>query len=207
MEASKLGLGIPRTPFFENLDPEVAKAVDAAIGVLRKISNHVVETMLPPTFPLLLPITGPEAYAYHAKSIAEFPDRYQPFTRDRIIQFAAGVTAQAYADAIRQTYLLRREIQKVFSNVDLLITPTMPKPAEKFTESKNFDPTGLQNTSPFDILGLPAISVPCGFTDSGLPSGLQISGAPFTESTVLSLAHAYEQETEWHKRHSRLIPV
>ena len=95
----------------------------------------------------------------------------------------------------------------MFSSVDLIITPTMPKPAENFAESKNFDLIGLQNTSPFDIFGLPTISVPCGFTASGLPIGLQISGAPFADSTVLSLAHAYEQETEWHKRHPRLPPV
>jgi Asp-tRNA(Asn)/Glu-tRNA(Gln) amidotransferase A subunit family amidase len=57
-----------------------------------------------------------------------------------------------------------------------------------------------QNTSPFDIFGLPTISVPCGFTNSGLPIGLQISGARFAEATVLSLARAYERETEWHNR-------
>jgi aspartyl-tRNA(Asn)/glutamyl-tRNA(Gln) amidotransferase subunit A len=205
MDTSRLRLGVPRSPFFENLDPEVAKAVETAIGVLRKISSHVTEPALPPTFPLVLAITGPEAYAYHAKSIAESPNRYQPSTRDRIIQLAANVTAPAYADALRQTNLLRREIKKVFSNVDLLITPTMPKPAETFAESKNFDSLGLQNTSPFDIFGLPTISVPCGFTTSGLPIGLQMSGAPFSESTVLALAHAYERETEWHKRHPMLV--
>jgi aspartyl-tRNA(Asn)/glutamyl-tRNA(Gln) amidotransferase subunit A len=207
LDAPKLRLGVPRSPFFENLDPEVAKAVETAIGVLRSISSHFVEATLPPTFPLLLPIIGPEAYAYHAKSIAESPDRYQPFTRDRIIQFAKDVTAPAYADALRQTNLLRREIKEMFSSIDLLITPTMPKPAETFADSKNFDRVGLQNTSPFDILGLPTISVPCGFTESGLPIGLQISGAPFAESSVLSLAHAYEHETEWHERRPRLPPV
>ena len=61
-----------------------------------------------------------------------------------------------------------------------------------------------RNTSPFDVLGLPAISIPCGFTTSGLPVGLQIVGAPFAESTVLILAHAYEMETQWHKRHPRI---
>jgi aspartyl-tRNA(Asn)/glutamyl-tRNA(Gln) amidotransferase subunit A len=204
VKTSKLRLGVPRSPFFENLDGEVAKAVEAAIGVLRKMGNDVTETSLPPTFPLLLPITGPEAYAYHAKLLAESPDRYQQFTRERIIQFAADIKAPAYADALRQTNLLRREIKKVFSTVDLLITPTMPKPAETLANSKSFDPIGLQNTSPFDIFGLPTISVPCGFTNFGLPIGLQISGAPFAESTVLSLANAYERETEWHKKHPKL---
>jgi aspartyl-tRNA(Asn)/glutamyl-tRNA(Gln) amidotransferase subunit A len=83
----------------------------------------------------------------------------------------------------------------------------MPHPAETFAESKNFDKVGLQNTSPFDIFGLPTISVLCGFTASGLPIGLQISGAPFAESTVLSLAQAYERETEWHKKRPALTPA
>jgi aspartyl-tRNA(Asn)/glutamyl-tRNA(Gln) amidotransferase subunit A len=204
METSKLRLGVPRSPFFENLNPEVAQAVEAAIAVLRKISDHVTEPTLPATFPLLINITGPEAYAYHSRWITEFPNLYQPVTRDRIIQFAANVKAPDYAAALRQTNLLRREIKKTFSSVDLLITPTMPHPAESLAQSKDFDMVGLQNTSPFDILGLPTITVPCGFTNSGLPIGLQISGAPFAESTVLALAYAYERETEWHKRHPTL---
>jgi aspartyl-tRNA(Asn)/glutamyl-tRNA(Gln) amidotransferase subunit A len=207
METSKLRLGVPRSPFFENLDPEVAQTVEAAIAALRKISNHFTEPTLPPTFPLMLTITGAEAYAYHAKSIVESPEKYQPFTRDRIIQLAADMKAPAYAAALRRTNLLRREITKIFSSVDLLITPTMPHLAESFAQSKTFDAVGLQNTSPFDVLGLPTISVPCGFASSGLPIGLQISGAPFAESTVLALAHAYERETEWHQRHPSLIPA
>lgn len=204
MKTSALRLGIPRSPFFENLDPEVAKAVEAAIGVLGKLAKSVSDTTLPSASSLMLTITGAEAYAYHAKWIAESPDRYQPFTRGRIIQLAANVKAPAYADALRQTNLLRRQITKAFSSVDLLITPTMPHTAETLAESKNFDRVGIQNTSPFDVFGLPTISVPCGFTNSGLPIGLQISGAPFAESMVLSLAHAYERETEWHKRHPGL---
>ncbi len=204
MDTSKLRLGIPRSPFYENLDPEVAKAVETAIGVLRKLAKSVNEKKLPLAGPTLFPITGVEAYAYHAKWIAESPEKYQPFTRDRIIQFAGSVKAPEYARALRQTCLLRREIVKEFSDVDLLITPTMPRPAETLAQSKDFDKFGLQNTSPFDVLGLPTISVPCGFTASGLPIGLQISGTPFAESTVLALAHAYERETEWHTRHPKL---
>lgn len=203
MEPSKLRLGVPRSAFFENLDPEVAKSVETAIGVLRKITNGVTATKLPQAAPML-PILGAEAYAYHSKWIAESPNRYQPFTRDRIIGLAADIKAPAYAEALRQTNLQRREINSVFSSVDLLITPTMPGPPETLAQSKNFDPMGIRNTSPFDIFGLPTISVPCGFTSSGLPIGLQISGAPFAESTVLALAHAYERETEWHRRHPKL---
>jgi aspartyl-tRNA(Asn)/glutamyl-tRNA(Gln) amidotransferase subunit A len=74
-------------------------------------------------------------------------------------------------------------------------------------ESKSFDQFGLQNTSPFDVYGLPAITVPCGFTGSGLPIGLQIAGAPWAEETILALAHAYERETEWHKSRPKLSPA
>ena len=99
-----------------------------------------------------------------------------------------------------QLDLLRREIKKIFSSVDLVITPTMPRPPVAIAESAGLDAVPPRNTSPFDIYGLPAISVPCGFTASGLPIGLQIAGAPFAESTVLALARAYEQTTEWHRR-------
>jgi aspartyl-tRNA(Asn)/glutamyl-tRNA(Gln) amidotransferase subunit A len=202
---SKLRVGVPRTLFFENLDPEVAEALEAAIGVLRKISSGVTETTIPPATSIL-PILRAEAYAYHSKSIAESPDRYQPFTRDRIIQ-SADDKASAYAEALRQTHVLRREITKVFSSVDLLITPTTPTAADAFSQSATFDPNRFRNTAPFDVFGLPTVSVPCGFARSGLPVGLQISAAPFAETTVLALAHAYERATEWHKRRPKLNPA
>lgn len=201
-------VGVPRSPFFETLDPDVAKAAETAIGVLRNITKSVSDVPKLPETGFMFPVLGTEAYAYHATWIAKSPDLYQPVTRDRIIQFAAGVKASDYAQALRQTNLLRREIVKVFSSVDLLITPTMHGPAETLTESKNFDSAGgLRNTSPFDLFGLPTISVPCGFTTSGLPIGLQISGAPWSESSVLTLAHAYERETKWHRRRPKLGPA
>ena len=99
--------------------------------------------------------------------------------------------------ARNQLELLRREIRKTFSSVDLLVTPTMPISPVLIVDSANPD---FRNTAPFDIFGLPAITVPCGFTGAGLPVGLQICGAPFAEATVLALARAYEQATEWHRR-------
>jgi aspartyl-tRNA(Asn)/glutamyl-tRNA(Gln) amidotransferase subunit A len=206
IKTSDLRLGIPRSPFFEGIDPEVAEAVDAAVEVLRKMTKSVVDTQLPPTGQLLT-IAGAEAYAYHSRWLAESPDRYQTFTRERIIALGAEVTASTYANALRETHQLRRQIVSVFTNVDLLITPTMPRPPETLAQSKSFDPIGIRNASPFNVLGLPSISVPCGFTSSGLPIGLQISGAPFAESTVLALAHAFEQATEWHKRKPELTAV
>jgi aspartyl-tRNA(Asn)/glutamyl-tRNA(Gln) amidotransferase subunit A len=203
MKTSALRLGIPRSPFYDNLDHEVAQAVDTAIGILRKLTSEVTETQLPPYIPFRS-ISGVEAYAYHAEWVAKSPEAYQPFTHDRLFSSAGDGKSATYANTLRQLYLQRREILKLFSKVDLLITPTSARTAETFPESKNFDPLGLRNTSPFNVFGLPTITVPCGFSTSGLPIGLQISGAPFAESTVLSLAYSYQQETTWHTRHPKL---
>jgi len=114
--------------------------------------------------------------------------------------FRMQVKAAVYMQARRQLDLLRRQVKEVFTAVDLLITPTMLSPPVVIAQGADPTAWNKRNTSPFDILGLPAISVPCGFTRSGLPIGLQIVGAPFAESTVMALAHAYEQATEWHRR-------
>jgi aspartyl-tRNA(Asn)/glutamyl-tRNA(Gln) amidotransferase subunit A len=202
MPVVKLRLGVVRAPFFEGLDPDVQKAMDAAIDVLRKQVASVADVTLPPSTGLNL--IGPEAYAYHSKSIADSPGLYQPATL-AILQRSADLKAPAYAAALRQVYQLRRDVKKVFLSVDLLITPTMPTPPVTIEQSAT-QPATTRNTAPFDVFGLPAISLPCGFTSAGLPIGLQISGAPFAETTVLALAHAYEQATDWHTRRPSLKP-
>ena len=208
---SKLRLAIARTPYFDDLDPEIAKAVDTAIGVLSRLTAGVSEVTLPPAG--FLPgdpfsnLRAIEAYAYHAEWITKSPEKYQRVTRDRIIQLSAGVQAADYVQARRQLDRLRREIKNTFSNVDLLITPTMPRPPVPIEEGATFEAVPTRNTAPFDVFGLPTISVPCGFMSAGLPIGLQIIGAPFAESRVLALAHAYEQVTEWHNRHPKLNTV
>jgi aspartyl-tRNA(Asn)/glutamyl-tRNA(Gln) amidotransferase subunit A len=147
-----------------------------------------------------------EAYAYHAENIKKTPELYQPETLKRI-RTGEDVTTGAYIQARRQVDQFRRSVHQTFESVDLLVTPTMPVPpftiADLLGDMDNLRPKELlclRNTRPFNILGLPAISVPCGFTKAGLPIGIQISGAPGAESTVLRLAHAYEQETDWHSR-------
>ena len=102
---------------------------------------------------------------------------------------------------------MRSEIRKVFEGVDVLVTPTTPIPAPELAELKE-DPyllrprelVLLRNTRPINVWGLPAISIPCGFTESGLPIGMQIVGPHWEEGRVLQLAYAYEQATEWHRR-------
>jgi aspartyl-tRNA(Asn)/glutamyl-tRNA(Gln) amidotransferase subunit A len=208
--ASKLGLGVARTPFFEGLDPEIEKALNSALEVLSKITATVKEITLPtsniPIDEIYSKVRSVEAYTYHRQWITETPEKYQAITRDRIIKNASDVKTSDYVQARLELDLLRRRIKNVFTTVDLLIMPTLPTLPVLIADANNPTAVSIRNTSPFDVLGLPAITVPCGFTTSGLPIGLQIVGAPFAESTVLTLAYAYEMQTQWHKRHPRVHP-
>ena len=197
---SKLRLGIARRPFFDNLDPEVAKAVENALVVLRKVTATTVDVELPPTGNAAT-LWGSEAYAYHKAWITQSPEKYQPGTRAQL-QRTANANGAEYAQARRDLDKVRREIKQVFTKVDLLIAPTMKTPAALLSAPAGGG--GGNNNVAFDMYGVPSISVPCGFTNSGLPIGLQISGGHFAELNVLSLAHAYEQATEWHKRNPKL---
>ena len=210
METSKLRLGVPRAFFFDGLDEEVSKSVDAAMKLLSKRVASIEDILLPAT-PLPFGeiygrVRGIEAYAYHSPWVRQSPEKYQAVTRQRILQ-GATVTSVGYVEARREVDRLRREIKKTFAKIDLLITPTMAVPPVLITQGDDPTAASPRNTLPFDILGLPTISVPCGFTTAGLPIGLQISGAPFAESKVLLLAHAYEQSTDWHRRHPKVDPA
>ena len=147
-----------------------------------------------------------ESYAYHSEFAANSPELYQPETLRRL-RTGEKVTAAEYIERRRELEWVRRDIRRLFADVDLLVTPTIPVPAPSLAELKaNPDALRpaelklLRNTRPFNVWGLPAISVPCGFTQSGLPVGLQIAGPHWREDLLLRLAHAYEQATAWHKR-------
>jgi aspartyl-tRNA(Asn)/glutamyl-tRNA(Gln) amidotransferase subunit A len=207
---AKLRVGVARAPFFDGLDPEVARALDAAIDVVRKLTAGVADVQVPSSGNIA-DVWNPEIYAYHLPWITKTPELYQDATR-ALIQGAGKTSSATYAQARRQVDVVRREIRKVFTTVDLLITPTqrgVAQPIPGTAAARGAVPPpggagGLVNTAAFDIYGLPTISVPCGFSSSGLPIGLQISGNHFAEATVLSLAHAYEQATAWHTRRPSL---
>jgi Asp-tRNA(Asn)/Glu-tRNA(Gln) amidotransferase A subunit family amidase len=125
----------------------------------------------------------------------------------RRIHSGEAITAAEFIQHRRDLDEGRRSISKVFADVDVLVTPTMTMPAPTIAELRK-NPEALRpaelkllrNTRPFNVWGLPAISVPCGFTESGLPVGLQIAGAHWREDLVLRLANAYEQATGWRRR-------
>jgi aspartyl-tRNA(Asn)/glutamyl-tRNA(Gln) amidotransferase subunit A len=199
-----LVIGIPRKFFFDNLDPEVAAATEQALRVLRSFSKEIRNLEF--EVPTQRTLQGAESYAYHAENIKRSPELYQPETLRRIKN---GSTVEP-AEVQRRLQLLakfRIEIEKVFEEVDVLITPTVPIPPPTIAELKqNPDQLRerelilLRNTRPFNVWGLPAISIPCGFTETGLPIGLQVAGPHWQEARVLQLAQGYEQATTWHKR-------
>jgi aspartyl-tRNA(Asn)/glutamyl-tRNA(Gln) amidotransferase subunit A len=203
-----LRVGVPRAYFYEGLHADIESAMNAALKVIGKLASGVRGVEMPASNDTT--ILRAEAYAYHADYVKKSPELYQPETLKRI-RAGEDVTTATYIQARRQVDQYRHNIRKLFESVDLLVTPTTPVPpftiSELLADMDNLrtkEVLTLRNTRPFNILGLPSISVPCGFTKSGLPIGLQISGAPWAEGNVLRLAHAYEQQTEWHKKRPKL---
>ncbi len=199
-----LRVGVPRGYFFDDLDPEVASAMEHALRGISTLVAEIKEVQL--DVPTDRTLQAAESYAYHAKNVGKSPELYQPETLRRI-RSGEKISAAEYIQRRRELEEARRRISAVFADVDVLVTPTMPMPAPAIADLKA-DPEALRpaelkllrNTRPFNVWGLPAISVPCGFTQSGLPIGLQIAGPHWREDLVLQLAHAYEQATAWHKR-------
>jgi len=201
-ETRPLRVGIPRRYFYEKLDPDVESAMAAALSEIGKLVSTMQEVETPASDDTA--ILRAEAYAYHCDNIRNSPELYQPDTLRRI-RSGEDVSAVTYIQACRRMQQERRDIRRAFKSVDLLITPTTTVPpfsiAELLADTSNLrskETLMLRNTRPFNILGLPTISVPCGFTKTGLPIGMQITGAPWAEADVLRLAHAYEQHTTWH---------
>jgi aspartyl-tRNA(Asn)/glutamyl-tRNA(Gln) amidotransferase subunit A len=203
-DPSALRIGVPRTFFYSDLDPEVASAMDEALAVLAGMTAEIREIEL--TAPTDRSLQSAESYACHAEFIAGRAGLYQPETLRRI-QAGAAIDVAAVARGRQELEQARREINHIFEHVDLLVTPTTPIPAPSLAELKEHPEQLrprelhlLRNTRPFNVWGLPAISIPCGFTSGGLPIGMQIAGPHWQEARVLQLAHAYEQATPWHER-------
>lgn len=200
----ELRVGIPRDYFYENLDPEVEAAVAEALAVVALLTCETKEISLKVSEDRTL--SSAESYAYHREWVESSPDAYHPDTLRRILA-GANTTPEQVARAKADLERMRQEIVSVFGDVDVLVTPTTPTAAPSLAymegdiaQLRPREVLLLRNTRPFNVWGVPAISIPCGFTRSGLPIGLQIAAAPWREDLVLQLAAAYENVTEWHRR-------
>jgi aspartyl-tRNA(Asn)/glutamyl-tRNA(Gln) amidotransferase subunit A len=208
-EFAPIGIGVPRRFFYDDLDPEIAAATECALATLEQLGGQIVEFDLP--IPTDRTLQNAESFAVHAENIVRSPQLYQPETLRRI-RNGEHISREEIANAERELQALRRSIGSIFDQVDVLVTPTTPIAAPEIAELKQHpdrlrprEILLLRNTRPVNVWGLPAISVPCGFTTGDLPIGLQIIGAWGDEARVLKVAHAYEQATTWHERVPKLF--
>ncbi len=223
-----LRLGVPKEYFVEGMQTEVATAIRTAIGKLGELGAKIEwEVSLPHTphaLAVYYIIAPSEAsanlarydgvkygFSYPADSMWESMEKtkeygFGPEVKRRIMlgtyALSAGYYDAYYVKAQKVRTLIRREFDNAFEKYDALITPTSPTVPFKIGE-KTDDPLQMYLsdvcTLPINIAGLPAISIPAGFAD-GIPIGMQIIGKPFSEETLLKVAYAYEQASEWHKR-------
>jgi aspartyl-tRNA(Asn)/glutamyl-tRNA(Gln) amidotransferase subunit A len=210
LDLRDLRVGVPRGDFFDQLDAEVATLVEAAIQRLKRLGARLRPIHLPtfgPAWAATVTIISAEAMLGHERLLAERGTEYGADVRERLM--AGGrIPATAYLKALQVQKAALDEFGTAFCKVDLMVTPTVPIPAPMLDdESVAFGGTvdSVRNaltrlTRPVNLVGHPALSIPCGFTAAGLPVGLQLVGRPFDEATLLRAGHAYEQATEWHRR-------
>ena len=205
-DVRELRVGIARNHFFDDLDPDVARAMDEALNVVRKLVAETKDVEVPRD--AFRTIFDAEIYEFHELMATRTPELYQPLTLFRV-QKTAGISATDYIRESRRLKQFRADAERIFEQVDVVITPTVPAPAPKLADLESLAIPDvrpfemkylLRNTAPFSSLFWPSMSVPCGFSRDGLPIGMQMSARPGADSTVLRLAHAYERATDWHKR-------
>ena len=210
-----LRLAFGETLFFDDVDPEVEAAVRETGRVFTGLGATVGSITVPEAAEGMaekaraLAIAA-EACVGNARFLDQHFDALDPVVAHRMI---AGRTLSApdYHALLRQWQGLRERVQRTLQDVDALLVPTAPLPARPLREIDRtresyaeFNGKYLRNTAIGNILNLCAVSVPCGWTRAGLPIGLQIYAKPFQEDVALRVAHAYEQATEWHRRHPDL---
>jgi aspartyl-tRNA(Asn)/glutamyl-tRNA(Gln) amidotransferase subunit A len=208
--AQGLRVGVPQEFIWDIIDPEVKAAVEAAIQHLGSLGATVTPIALPelshagPIFGLTI---ASEAATYHREKILAHGDLYDPSIRIRI-EGGLFISAAAYLHAQRAREAYRRAVATAMADVDVLAVPTVvvPSPAvgqDRVTIDGVEHPlrlTILRASQAFSLIGLPAMSVPCGFTNGGLPIGMQLVGKPFTDDIVMGAANTYQQSTDWHLR-------
>jgi aspartyl-tRNA(Asn)/glutamyl-tRNA(Gln) amidotransferase subunit A len=200
-----LRVGVPTAYFFDapDLDAEVKAAVLQGIEVLKAAGAIVTEVTIPHADVAKTAnnlIWAAEGFAYHHDDLRDRWRLYGKYTRT-VIARGALFNGPDYIQAQRVRMYFRKAVAEVMSRVDVLITPTSTMPAEKIADmdmAKRM--LGVSYTGMWNLIGLPALAVPCGFSSSGLPLSMQIVGKPFDEATVLRVGDAYQRAVDWQLR-------
>jgi aspartyl-tRNA(Asn)/glutamyl-tRNA(Gln) amidotransferase subunit A len=202
-DVAGLRVGVPMPYFFDapDLDAEVRDAVLATVALLKANGATVVETEIPYAHEAkeaTMISSGGEAFAYHRNNLVNKWSDYGRYTRLNLVR-GALMTAGDYAQVQRFRGFFAREVAKVLSGLDVLITPAMVTPAERIADmNPERRLTQSSFTGQWNFTGLPAAVAPCGFSSSGLPLSFQVIGKPFAEGQVLSVVDAYQRLTDWH---------
>src|SRR5688572_3415025 len=207
MKGRKIALGAGE--YIESADPEVLDAVRAATKVFASFGCHVQEVDVSWMREAALAnktMTQADGAAVHRERLREHPDWFGEDIRRRL-EDGAKTTSTEYSLARRTQAELRKKCEQFFELHDLLLIPTTPIPAPTIAGNDAVEQAGrlTRFTAPFNLTGLPALSVPCGSTTGGLPIGLQIVSRAWADAKVLNAGHSFEQATEWHKKRPVLI--
>jgi len=232
-EVTGLRIGIPKEYFIEGMDPEVETAVRAAINALESLGAKAESISLPHTEYAVATyylVATAEAssnlarydavkYGFRAREAKDLLSMYMKSRQNgfgaevkrRIMlgtyALSAGYYDAYYLKALKVRTLIRKDFEDAFKRCEVILTPTAPTAAFRLGE-KTDDPLTMYLSDIFTIsanlAGIPGVCLPCGFTQAGLPIGLQLLGKPFDEATLLQVAFAYEQATEWHRRNPPL---
>jgi aspartyl-tRNA(Asn)/glutamyl-tRNA(Gln) amidotransferase subunit A len=183
---------------------EVSRAVHSAARAFKDLGASVAEVevgQLREAAQANGLITTADAAAFHHERLERAPQDFGADVRSRLCRGAA-YTSGEYVRARRTQTVLRREFERWFTDYDAVLMPTTPiaAPLREGLDAVEAAAQLTRFTAPFNLTGLPALSVPCGFTADGLPIGLQIVGAPWSEASVLRAGYAYEQATRWNER-------
>ena len=199
-------VGVPRRYFFQSgpdVEPETLEAIERALAVMASLGATVQDVEIPHieyALPANQVIMMGEAFAFHEQNLKTRRQDYGNMVRDRFL-LGGLLTISDYVQAQRVRRLIKREMGRVLQEVDVMVTPTSPKPAPLLEGYSGLSTLLSPSfTGPFNVSGLPAISVPGGFTSAGLPIGLQIAGRPFDEPTVLRVAYTYQQAARWYQQ-------
>ena len=210
-----LRLGLPKAFYFEGLDPSVRQRLDEALDVLRSLGAVTVEVDLPDQqrlFTISDAVAKVEASTMHGRWMRERPGDYSLFVRSRV-ESGFHVPAARYLEALAlRGRLLQQFVAAAFTDADLLFIPVVPIEVPKLAATEVGSPAEVQRvivqltcfTRNMNFLGLPGLSVPCGFTRNAMPASFQLVGRPFSEATLLRAGHAYQQQTGWHREAPRV---
>lgn len=198
-------VGVPRDYFFPedgSVNSDTKVLAEGALETLKDLGADLVDISIPSieyAGAAQQTIMLSEAFTYHRKNLIKRPRDFGEMVRERF-RLGGVVSGADYIQAQRVRNVIKREFADTLKTVDVIATPTMSTPPPSFITSSSRNTARLRSlTGPYNLTGMPAISVPCGFTPDGLPIGFQIAGKPFDESTVFQVAYAYQQKARWYE--------